>query len=268
LLPGFVADSERRFAAVSRTLDFASPEAPSIIDRWVSESTAGTIDAIAPRPIPDDAMAYLVSAIHFKGEWAARFDPAVTRPSPFRPDRGAPREVPMMERFGSWSYAERDGLQIVRMPYGDGGFSMCVVLPRPGAIDALIEELDEARWTTLVSSLATTDGIVALPRFRLESRIDLRDALVALGMRRAFESGADFSGMTDRNLAITHVLHKSSVEVDERGTEAAAATSAEMSDISDEPGFELRADRPFLFAIRHEPTGALLFLGVIRSLPE
>lgn len=266
LLPAYLERIGEAFGAALRNLDFSAADAAGIINGWVDERTRGRVEEIVADPIPSGVALYLINAIYFKGEWSQKFDPAATRPRPFHPGDGAPRDVPMMERFGKWSYVEQDGLQAVRLPYGKSRFAMYVVLPAARGLEAWLSGIDGERWEALVSSLSETDGLVVLPRLSFGYEEKLSEALEELGMGIAFSEEADFSDLTSRAVAISEVFHKTFIEVNEEGSEAAAATAVEAVDVSIAASpFELIADRPFFFAVRDDETGALLFVGLVRS---
>ena len=268
LVPSFSARSGQLHATV-QALDFAAADAPETINAWVKSNTGGKIDSIIAGAIPAAAQLYLINALYFKGAWTEPFKEEATRPREFRPAGEPARQVKMMERLASWGYHKGD-IEVVRMPYGKGRFAMYVVLPPDGGLDKWLEGLDGEAWLAVVNSLSMKEGTVVLPRFRVVTSTKLKPALSALGMAAAFSDAADFSGMTTGSLSISEVVHKTFIEVDEKGSEAAAATGIEMATTSVEldPPFEFVADRPFFYAIRDDQTGALLFVGIIRSLPE
>jgi serine protease inhibitor len=264
----FLGRNRDAYAAEIRTLDFAAPDAPKTINSWVSEKTNARIPEIVERIDPDTVM-YLINAVYFHGKWSAPFDKQSTRDMNFQREDGGRSRVPMMHRTGEYGFAESEGTQLLSMPYGDGRFRMIAVLPPEGTpVRKLAAELDAKRWKELTGRMSVRQVQVAFPRFRMEYEEVLNDALMALGMGVAFAPGAaDFTRMRSAPppLYISQVRHKSFVEVDEEGTEAAAVTSVEMRVTSAEPAEPPRfiADRPFLFAIVDGETGAILFLGTV-----
>jgi serpin B len=267
LLPAYLERVGRAFTAELRNLELSAAEAAGIINGWVDERTGGKIDTIVPDPIPPGVALYLINAIYFKGEWSERFERDATQPRDFHTDSGTRHKVSMMERFGAWHYTAQEGLQVVRLPYSEGRFAMYVVLPAPGQLDAWLAGVDGDKWETLVSSMTEADGLVVLPQLRFGYMAKLRQPLSDLGMEIAFTEEADFSALTPRSVAISEVFHKTFIEVNEEGSEAAAATAVEEVDvaIAAEP-FELIADHPFFFAIRDDQTRTLLFVGLVRSM--
>lgn len=269
LLPDFVERGRQAFRAELRSLDFAAAEAAGVINGWVERATRGKIDSIVPASIPPEVILYVINALYFKGKWTDPFDKEATRMRAFHPDGAESREVPMMERSARWGYLEDGGLRAVRLPYGEDRFAMYVALPPAGRLDAWLADLDGPTWERLVSAMLGRQGLVVLPRFRIETSAELSAPLSERGMAVAFSDAADFSAMTRQPVRISGVLHKTYIEVDEEGTEAAAATAVEIGVTSIEPPtppFEFIADRPFFFAIRDDQTGTLLFVGLVRSL--
>lgn len=246
----------------------ALPFVPSDRDRinaWVDRATAGRIPSIVEEIDADDVM-FLINAVYFKGNWVDSFDPQRTQDDTFRRADGTTQPVRMMNRRGSYDRVFGEDFQAVEIPYGRTAFAMTVVLPTEGNdLDGLIASLDAEGWRALTESLQPGDLLLSLPRFRLEYKQSLVGALRALGMNLPFDAGqADFSGMSDaaaNQLVLSDVLQKSFVEVDEEGTEAAAATVVGVEVVSMPPS--IRVDRPFLFAIRERLTGTILFVGKV-----
>jgi serpin B len=262
--PAFLDTTRTYFDARVEALDFGDPASVETINDWVRENTRGKIDSILEEIGPLDVM-YLINAVYFKGDWAARFDPAATRDAPFH-DAGGEHvvgTVRMMHRDGPTRLYRGAGFQAIDLPYGAGAFSMTVILPDRGVdVDATLADLTPERWAEITQGLAEVGLAVELPRFRLEYERHLNDALEALGMGVAFGHGpTDFTGISPlpNDLFISDVLQKTFVNVDEEGTEAAAVTSVTVAVSSMPP--TLTVDRPFLFAIRERFSGTLLFLG-------
>lgn len=266
LRPSFRERVEAHFAARIEGLDFGDPGAADVINGWVRSATGGRIEAIVPDPIPANIVAYLLNGVYFKAGWTEAFDPEATRSAPFHRPDGTTAPVELMIRDDTLRYAGSEGWDAVDLPYGGQAFAMTVVVPRgERGVHELIDELDAEGWDELVSELHETRAQVLLPRFELEWEAVLNDALRALGMERAFGAGADFGRMfADASPWIDEVRQKSFVRVDEEGTEAAAVTSVAMP-TSMPP--TVRADRPFLFAIRERLSGTILFLGAIVEPP-
>lgn len=236
-----------------------------IINDWVSRATNGKIPEIVDE-IRRDHVMFLINGVYFKGSWTERFDPAVTRDDEFLLSSGETTRVSMMSGKPSFGHRWMDGYEVIDLPYGGGAFSMTILLPAPGeGVDDLVASLDVEEWRAATNDLPVREMDLYLPRFRVEYKQELNDALKALGMESAFvPGGADFTGMSasaGHDLSISRVLQKSYVDVNEEGTEAAAATSVEMVVTSLPPS--VRVDRPFVFAIRERFSSTILFIGKI-----
>lgn len=260
------------YGGAAQNLDFIGQPEPSRaeINDWVAKRTQDRIKDLLP-PGSLDAMTRLVltNAIYFKGKWEHEFDPERTHDGPFWLTAEDSVEAQFMGLRGGGAhlpYVENERWQAVSLPYKGGELSMFVVLPREGVgLETLEDSLTLEKWQGMIDALQTQKVIVQLPRFKFDSKYTLNDPLKALGMRTAFEPGAaDFSGMTDADqLYVSFVVHQAFVEVNEEGTEAAAATGMGMATtsapINQPPLF--RAERPFVFAITHNASGAILFMG-------
>ncbi|BBL67405.1 serpin family protein [Methanoculleus chikugoensis] len=273
-LPEYVDTAARWYAANVTNLDFANDAEPSrqTINRWVEEKTEDKIRDLLPAG-SIDAMTRLVitNAVYFKGTWVKQFDPAETTEEEFRVAPGETVRVPMMHRTDEdaiYGYAETGTLQVLRMPYAhaDGTeLSMLVLLPREENLTAAEEALAPEKLDELRDSLTDRRVRVVFPKFTLETEYSLSPVLAAMGMPTAFSDDADFSGMDGTDmLFINEVFHKAFVDVNEEGTEAAAATGVVMN-IKSAPGEDttpvFRADHPFVFLIVEEDSGTVLFAG-------
>ena len=257
LLPTYVDLVTKHYGAPPEALDFGAADAACRrINGWVLERTRDRIrEIVNPGMFNPNTTLVLANALHFKAAWQEPFEARVTMEQPFTLASGEKVSVPFMARTEHFKYADVGGAQAVELPYEGRRFSMVVILPPAGAAAALPEGL-----------LAALDGrkvAVLLPRFRFETGLRLDETLAAMGMKSAFGRDADFSGMTGgKDLFISAVVHKAMIAVDEKGTEAAAATAAvlEWKGEAANP-VVFRADRPFLFALRDGETGTILFLG-------
>jgi serpin B len=264
----FIDATKMYFDAEVAPLDFGSPGAVSTINDWVKRSTNDNIDEIVS-DIPVDMVMYLINAIYFKGSWTAQFEKTLTRAEPFLADDGSRPTVPMMSVEGDFRATATNEYAAVELPYGGGAYSMIVVVPNQGAsVDTLIAQMGAPWWEALLAGLHEASGMVQIPKFRLEWKGSLRPSLTDMGMGIAFDDGrADFSGIArGGGLAITSVDQKTYVNVDEEGTEAAAVTAVGVI-VTSTPVPLLRADRPFLFAIRERFSGTLLFIGKMAVPP-
>ena len=266
----FVEGAKLYFDARVQALDFESPSAVTTINSWVSAQTNNRIPEILGGIGSPDVM-LLVNAIYFYGRWQKQFDKSETFDAPFHGANGTVTTVPMMVRAAGFQYAATSKYEAVDLPYGNSAFTMTVVLPNQRAdIDAFAQSFDQAKWNSVVSSLHHSAVQVFLPRFRMEWKRLLNDDLQQLGMRLAF-GNADFTRMSPLSLYlfITRVLQKTVVDVDEEGTEAAAATVTRVTrgrSRGPRPAVFL-ADRPFLVVIRERFSGTILFIGKIARLP-
>ncbi|UUZ89761.1 serpin family protein [Paenibacillus sp. P25] len=267
----FVERNRTYFGAETRTLDLSKPSAVSTINQWVKKNTQGKIDGIIQEPIPAEIILYLVNAVYFKGEWTDPFEPSQTKKDRFHPKPGETLAVPFMSRGGSFEHTKEAGFEAIRSPYGDQSVGMWVLLPGEGMGLTELQRRLEAEPDILSKGYAKEPGTIESPKFKLSYSIKLNDALKALGMGPAFASEADFSDMVapPAKAQISEVLHKTFLEVNEKGTEAAAVTSvgqAGSAPPKKEP-FHMKADRPFFLAIQDRKTGTVLFLGSITK-PE
>lgn len=254
------------FNAEISSLNFSDPNASNIINEWVDRCTNGKIDKIVPTTIPAEMVMYLINAIYFKGAWTKGFDSSATRDDVFtRPD-GSRTSCRMMYQKGMLRYFAGNQLQAVDLPYGDAGFSMTILLPAPGTnIDDFAGTLTQQLWNSSTSGLASREAELFVPKFKLEYEKTLNDMLKAMGMSIAFsKTAADFTNIDKRGqLYISEVEHKTFVQVDEEGTEAAAVTSVGVGATSIVQTPVMRVDRPFIFVIRENNSGTILFIGKI-----
>ena len=264
----FIDLNKTYFDALVSELDFDDPKAAEAINGWVDENTNGRITQIVDPPIDPMMVMFLINAIYFKGTWTYEFDKELTKDADFSLPDGSKSRCKLMTREDKFQYFENSDFQAIDLPYGDGDFSMIVFLPRMSKdIDSLIAEFSQENWSRWIRSFSERKGTLELPRFTLEYELKLNDVLKALGMTIAFQPfAADFSNMYKgpQNLYISEVKHKTFVEVNEEGTEAAAVTSVGVAMTSVDPTvFWMRVDRPFIFAIRENKSQTLLFVGKI-----
>ena len=266
--PGFIQRNQSFYDAKLTTLDFANPNAVATINQWVSQNTRGKIPKMVDRLSPDQVL-LLLNAIYFKGKWTEAFEKQDTTERPFTLANGTRKQHPLMSQTGEYDYLETKQFQAVSLPYGSGRWSLYVFLPHSNSsLQAFTKTLTPKTWQQWMSQFRDRSGTVKIPRFKLEADLNLNNTLKASGMGTAFDrSQADFSAMSTERLAIDQVKHKTLVEVNEEGTEAAASTSVEMivtsAGPSPTPPFNLVADRPFFWAIRDNQTGTLLFMGTV-----
>ena len=264
-------DANRTFYDAQVTaLDFTSPTAPATINDWVSRQTHGLIDHIIDPPIPDYQRLYLIDAIYFKGDWTVQFDKELTQPRPFHQDDGSTINVPTMSRGLAKLRSNRlPNALVIDLPYGGEAFSMTIVVPDDtSSIEHLVDGLTPAQWNAWTGNLHSVEAEVRMPKFKLKNDLNLIPTLDALGMGIAFSDFANFSRIhTPSELAITEVKHATYVDVNEEGTVAAAVTSVGIGLVCACGPTLFVIDRPFLFALRENLSGTILFLGVIRRPP-
>jgi serpin B len=268
LLRDFLDLTNKHYKASLNSVDFITiPEKVRIqINKWVEEKTNNKIqDLIQPGLITPLTRLVLTNAIYFKGNWARPFEERATQDDPFWLTRDKSVTVPLMRRMANFRYGKNDILQLLELPYAGNNLSMLILLPNEidglPSIEAALTEENLAFWLKL---LKKREVRLFLPKFKMTSEFSLAGKLGAMGMPDAFTTKADFSGMTgNKELFINAVVHKAFVDVNEKGTEAAAATGVVMtlSAVETPPPPEFRADHPFLFLIRHNPSGSILFMG-------
>jgi serine protease inhibitor len=267
--PAFIDATRTAYGAPVEPMNFkgAPDEARKLINGWVEAQTERRIlDLIPAGAIRPDTRLVMVNAIYFLGDWDTQFEKAGTRPAPFQLSKTSRKDVPTMHQIETLRFAQLHGYRALELPYRGGRLSMLLLLP--DAIDGLAafeRALTGARLETITQALASSAVAVALPSFEMNPEsIPMRPLLAEMGMRAAFdEARADFSSIAKRErLVIDNVFHKAFVRVDEKGTEAAAAT-APVARISSAPlvNAAFTADHPFMFLIRDNTTGLVLFMG-------
>jgi len=277
--PGFLEANQKFFSSPVKALDFGNARAAEAeVNQWASDQTHGRITGIADGMITPYTDLILANAIYFKGRWFDPFDTKLTKSRSFHPATGAAKSFPMMEMSKKFIYRKGSGYQAVRLPYMGYDLAMYVFLPEPGSSPAkLLEIMNGDSWRRVtVPGFSEHDGLVVLPKFKLENTLRFKPALQALGMKMAFNNeklkpDPDFSGMFSDQHFISSVCQKAFVEVGEEGTEAAAVTGVSVpisSVIEENPPkpFEMIVDRPFLFAIVDARSEMILFMGVVNDL--
>ncbi len=263
----FMKTNEVFYNAKVTELNFYSPEATNTINDWVNKNTNGKIPRMIESIDPKEVL-ILMNAVYFNGGWKKEFQLSETKEESFKLQDGSTKQVQMMTQSGSYEYLHEEGYQAIRLPYGEGQMDMLVILPdESSSLGALHDKLWSGpdRWH---KSFQSSRGEIKLPRFKIEYSEKLKEPLKAMGMSLPFdEVHADFSGMAPvpPNLFISAVTHKLFIEVNEKGTEAAAVTSVQVAGASapiDEP-FKMTINRPYFFAIEDLQTGAWLFVGSV-----
>lgn len=262
----FLDENKKYFDAGTQSMDFSAAESLDKINGWVSEKTHKKIEKILDK-VSGDAILYLINAIYFKGTWQDQFKKSDTKDRDFHKVDGTKNKVPMMSLNRTFSYMENPDCKAVFLPYKDTRFGLYIFLPA-SKLDQFENSLDQKSFEKMTSLFRSRPGTLKLPRFKMEDSMKLKDSLCKLGMEEAFDPKmADFSAMTNEKerVFINEVIHKTFMEVNEEGTEAAAVTAVEMCMTSartePETPFEMTCDRPFFIALQDRQTQKLLFLG-------
>lgn len=257
------------FNAEVKELDFAKAWALDTINNWCARKTNNLIkkplDQISP-----DAMMYLINAIYYKGIWANKFDKKETRVRTFTNEKNVQSDVNMMQKTDTFAYTSDEIAQYLDLPYGNGSFSMTVILPNEGkTTNDVLKNLSVESWNKTLNNLTTKRVEVKLPRFKVQNTYEMKEILTSMGMIQAFTDEADFSGISNLRLFISRVIHSTYCEVNEEGTEAAAVTiiEFELTSMPINP-IIFNANRPFLFFIREKNTGVILFAAKMGSVEK
>ncbi|MCB2379625.1 serpin family protein [Hymenobacter sp. BT635] len=263
----FVQKNTTYFEAAVQPLDFSSAKAKDVINGWVRDKTKGKIDGII-ESLPPDQVMVLVNALYFKGTWTYPFDAKLTQKAPFKRADGSSASVDFMTlQKGSYHYYQDAAQQVIDLPYGNQQFSMTLVVPQgQTTVNDLARTISSTQLSSWLSSAKPTTLVLRLPKFKMEYKNSLNEMLITLGMGEAFSGQANFSRMLvgrTSGLAISDVLHKTYVEVNEEGTEAAAVTSVGIINTSVPP--TVSVDRACLFMIREKSTNAILFIGQLMN---
>ncbi len=215
--------------------------------------------------IPGGAVMYLVNAIYFNAKWKYRFDPEDTYKGDFYPGDSTALEVEYMKVNGDFSYISNEDFSAVELPYGDSTFSMVVMLPAgEKTVDDLVDEMDVDKWNGWFENSSTQNVQIELPKFTYEFKDLLNDPLINLGLGIAFGGGADFSRITPgADIYISRVIHQTFIDVQEEGTEAAAATIVELRENAAPQALFFNVNKPFLYVIRENSTHAIMFMGKV-----
>ena len=253
------------YQAEARNIDVTDPGAVDIVNNWIEDKTHDKIQDMLDYLSPDLAM-LLINAIYFNGKWRYQFDAEETRNRPFYITPGESVQVPMMYQEENFAVTGTENATLVELPYGQGNYSMVVMLPDEGVplteAAATLNSEDWAEWMHQLS-YGTTEVQLSLPKFEYEYKRELKDDLVALGMGIAFSGAADFSNITDQGIFISRVIHQTYIKTDEEGTEAAAATVVEFEFTSMPSTKVVNVNRPFLYFIRETTTGTIVFMGQV-----
>ncbi|HQA87906.1 MAG TPA: serpin family protein [Candidatus Dojkabacteria bacterium] len=269
--PAYMDILDSYYMAQASTLDFAEPSSKDTINKWVSEKTNGKIEEIVDKIEPLD-IAFLINAIYFNANWSTPFEEGYTSKKDFTLLDGSKVKADLMSKTAHLLYQENNEFQAVELPYGENErYVMRVYLPKEDVkFDKFVKGIDKESLQQWGGDFGSMKGVLELPKFKTEYSNSMKDILISMGIKEAFNSNsADFSKMVTvegQNVYISEVMHKTYIDVNEKGTEAAAATSIEMSATSapqPEEMFEMIVDRPFVFTIDDKESGEILFIGAI-----
>jgi len=265
VLQSFLDVNSNYYSAEVNALDFNNSNAVTTINNWVDAKTHDKIKTIIDE-IPGNAIMYLINAIYFKGDWKFEFDSTKSIKTDFFLENGSTVQQDQMSMEAEINYYSNDDFQVVELPYGAGTFNFIIILPKTGKnVTDLLSGLTDAKWTDIINSMNKAEVVVKIPKFKFELNVLLNASLGNMGMKSAFSSGlADFSGIDGvKDLYISRVIHKTYINLDEKGTEAAAVTAVEIGNslsIDSLPHVTeyFVVDRPFIYAITEKSTGAVI----------
>jgi serine protease inhibitor len=267
----FVSVNKNYYNAEVTPLDFSNQQqSVDIINGWVNDHTNQKIKTIIEQITPLQVM-FLLNAIYFKGEWQKEFNEKATEELPFYLEDGSAIQTETMQRLDTLPYMSDELFSAVELAYGKGNYNMYVFLPKPEkTLQDIIDELNEDNWEKWMESFTVTESVdIKFPRYKYEYEIKLNDVLTDMGMGIAFTGSADFTGINrSGGLLIDYVKHKSFIEVNEEGTEAAAVTvvAIRYTSVGDDPvTVPFHVNRPFFYAITEKSTGAVLFMGTVKN---
>lgn len=272
-------DAQAYYGAYVTNLDFSREDASKTINDWTAGNTAGRIKDVVPQQIDSNTVSYIINTAYFNGVWKYKFDADKVGARDFHKQDGTKSPVQSMQmKRNDFLYLENDLFQAVKLPYGpDQKYSLVVVLPKSSGVNSLLGKFDISSWQSWFSEFKERGGTLYLPKFKLEYGGSMVDALKNTGMVLPFDPAkADFSKLSTNGVSkdfyISNVVHKAYIDVNEEGTEAAAATSVEVGKTSigseepEETPFVMDVNKPFFFAVVNEETQANLFVGIVREL--
>jgi len=268
ILPEFININQQYFDAVVDNLDFDNNTAVDTMNMWVNQNTNGLIEDIISAPINPNTVMFLMNAIYFKASWSKEFNQDKTHNAPFYLSDNSTLECEMMSLSADFEYFENEQFQAIKLPYSAGVYNMAILLPKEeNNINEIINTLSHENWQQWNEHFNSTTINLFLPKFKIEYSKKLNNALKNIGMNIAFSDEADFSNMdgTDQ-LFISNVNHKTWIEINEEGTEAAAATSVEMTGKGMNMDTTFNVNHPFIFLIYEEQSKAILFIGKINNV--
>jgi len=267
----FTSNMSGYYEAMIEAIDINDTQSIQMINDWVSEATNEKITKMI-EDIPPNMVLLIMNAIYLDAAWTIPFDENATENKPFHLANDETSDIPLMMRQEKFAYLENNDFQAIQLPYGaDSQMNMTVILPdEDKSIDQFMQSLSNEQWEKWQEQFSEQEGTILLPKFTLEYEVNLNDPLAALGMPSAFNDQADLTKLVkdSDHLSVSEIKHKSYLDVNEEGTEAAAVTSimvVEMSAVVDEEPFYMEVNRPFLIAITDHDTDAILFIGAIKD---
>jgi serpin B len=265
----FINTNKSYYNAEVSALDFSSPNAIKTINGWVADKTRNKIETILDEIKPSHVM-FLLNAIYFKGIWSKEFNKKSTQMMPFSLTNGSSIQTENMQRLDTLPYFSNSLFSAIQLSYGKENYNMYVFLPEPGKnLQDLAEKLNSENWETWMTGFKTTQNVdIKFPKFKYEYEIKLNDVLTEMGMGVAFTGAADFTGINrEGGLYIDYVKHKTFIEVNEEGTEAAAVTivAIDKTSAGGPQKVAFYVNRPFFYAITEKSTGAILFMGTVTN---
>ncbi len=268
VLGSFITTDSMYFDSEVRSLDFNDPNSAAVINSWVSSKTNGKIPSIISPPIDPAVMMYLINALYFNGTWKYAFDSVNTKPYSFYLSNGLTEIDSMMVMRDTLNYYSDANFQVVELPYGSGDYSMLVLLPTTTSSASQFAAFNQTEVNNIIGGLSSQDVQLTLPKFKVEYSTSLKNVLTQMGMGIAFTANADFTKINPTgHLAISDVIHKTYIDVNENGTEAAAVTVVVVvTTVVAEPihgPINVDVNRPFLFLIKENHDNTILFLGAI-----
>jgi len=258
---------DEKYAAEQFEID---GDAAERVNSWVNEKTGGLIDSLLDEPLPEETCLVLINAIAMDADWAMPFSPEKSCEEIFHAP-GGDVSVEMMHKSAYYAYAERDGAQVICLPYAGSELCMWILMPEAGGMEEMLEKLAEEGHGYFTGDAERREVRLALPKLDVEDENSLTELMQRLGVKLPFGGNADFSGMSDVPMRIDEVFQKVRIQVDEAGTKAAAATMIAMSAmamLSAQETVEMRVDRPFVFVIAGGERGSVCFAGVIENPME
>jgi serpin B len=253
------------FYAAAQSLDFGAQESVDIINDWIEDKTHGKIQNMLNAISPDEIL-FLINAIYFKGDWQYSFNKDDNMQLAFHKEDGASTEVEFMNQRVDISYLKKGTFSAIKLPYTDTNYFMTIFLPSGNkTTDDVLDILNSDSWNRIQSEFVKQEVSLSIPKFKFEYGVrEISKELKEMGLSIAFSDYADFSGISDLGLAISRVLHKSYIDVNEKGSEAAAATivGIELTSMNPEQ-ITFAADHPFIFTISERTTNTILFMGKV-----